>query len=226
MGAGPWVVVQHVAHEGPGGVAGALGRAGHRWSVVRPDLGQPLPGADAVASLGGLVVLGGPMGVHDSPSHPWLPSERGLLVRAVDAGVVVLGVCLGAQQLALALGAEVRTGGGQEVGAGQVELTADGLADPVLGPAGSPLPCVHWHGDTFSLPAGSRHLATGERYGHQAFAVGRRAYGLQFHVEVDAALADAWAPELPPGVVLDPAAVARIEAVGAPLLDRLVALAG
>jgi len=226
VGTRPWVVVQHVAHEGPGLVVGALERSATPFSVVRVDLGQGLPGADEVVSLGGLVVLGGPMGVHDVSSHPWLAAERQLLARAVAAGAVVLGVCLGAQQLAGALGAEVTSGAGEEVGAGEVELTADGSADPVLGPAGSPLPCVHWHGDTFSLPPGARHLAASDRYEHQAFAVGGRAYGLQFHVEVDAALARAWAPELPAGLDLDPAAVARVEAVGAPVLDRLVALAG
>ena len=115
------------------------------------------------------------MGVDDADDHPWLVAERDLLAGAVRAGLAVLGVCLGAQQLARALGAEVRRGdAGDEVGPGEVELTSEGLADPVLGPAGSPLPCVHWHGDTFSLPVAAAHLAASGRYAHQAFRVGRR----------------------------------------------------
>jgi len=220
-----WVVVQHEAHEGPGLVADALERAGVTWSTVRTDLGQFLPDPHGVDALGGLVVLGGPMGVHDSAGHRWLDAERELLARAVDAGTVVLGVCLGAQQLALALGGEVWSGDDEEIGVGAVALTAQGVADPVLGPAGSPVPCVHWHGDTFSLPTGAAHLATSDRYPNQAFRMGRRAYGLQFHVEVDAGLAGAWAAELPAGVALDGPAVARVGAVGAGVLDRLVTLA-
>ncbi len=221
----PWVIVQHVAHEGPGLVADALGRAGARWTLVRADLGEPIPDPAGVAALGGVVVLGGPMGVHDDADHPWLRAERQLLARSVEADLAVLGICLGAQQLALALGAEVTAGDGEELGTGEVELTGAGRADPVLGPAGSPLECVHWHGDTFGVPDGAVLLASSWRYAHQGFRAARRAYGLQFHVEVDAALGAAWASRLDAGV-MEPGALARVEAVGAPVLERFVALAG
>jgi GMP synthase-like glutamine amidotransferase len=219
-----WVVVQHVAHEGPGMIADALGDAGHRADVVRLDRGESLP---ADGSIDGLVVMGGPMGVNDDGAHPWLVAERDLIGAVAGAGKPVLGVCLGAQQVALALGAEVTTGPAPEVGLGQVELTAAGRRDPVFGPeygglADTALPCVHWHRDTFSLPAGAVHLAATRAFPHQAFRWGTAVYGLQFHVEVDRALAEVWRPFLPPGVRLDGPGLGRVETVGRRLLRRFV----
>jgi GMP synthase (glutamine-hydrolysing) len=194
---------------------------------VRLDEGEPVPAADDV---GGLVVLGGPMGVHDGGVYPWLAAERDLIGEAVDRGLPVLGVCLGAQQLAAALGAEITTGPTAEIGVGDVELTAQGRRDPVLGPeynglSGTSVPCVHWHRDTFSLPDGAVHLAATRRFPNQAFRVGDRVYGLQFHVEVDNALAETWRPLLHDGVTLPAADVARIETVGRRILQRFVGVA-
>lgn len=105
LGSGrPWVVLQHVAHEGPGLIGEALSEARLRFEVVRVDRGDDLPDHRSVA---GLVVMGGPMGVHDAATHPWLVAERALIGAVVGDGKPVLGVCLGAQQLAAALGAEV-----------------------------------------------------------------------------------------------------------------------
>jgi len=218
----PWAILQHVAHEGPGSIGRVLGERGADVVVVRLDRDEPVPSADALA---GLVVMGGPMGVHGDLG--WLAPERDLLRQAVDRDLPVLGVCLGAQQLAAALGAEITTGPEEEVGPGQVQLTADGRRDPVLGPeytglSGTTVPCVHWHRDTFSLPDGAVHLAATRHFPHQAFRVGARAYGLQFHVEVDADLAATWRPMLPDGVVLGPDDVARIEVVGRRVLRRFV----
>jgi GMP synthase (glutamine-hydrolysing) len=216
-----------VAHEGPGSIPRALGDVGIDTTTVRLDLGRPVP---AVDGLGGLVVMGGPMGVHDDDTYHWLAAERDLIRDAVTLGLPVLGVCLGAQQLAAALGAEVTTGPVEEVGAGQVELTAAGRVDPVFGPeyrglSGTTVPCVHWHQDTFTLPEGSVHLAATRRFPHQAFRLGRRVYGLQFHVEVDAALAESWRPLLPDGVTLSGGDVARVEDTGRRLLRRFVDVA-
>ncbi len=222
-----WAVLQHVAHEGPGTVARVLDDRGIGFVVTRLDEGEPLP---AVGTIGGLVVMGGPMGVHDDDAFRWLAGERDLVRAAVDAGLPVLGVCLGAQQLAAALGAEVTTGPVAEVGPGSVELTPEGRRDPVLGPeyhglSGTSVPCVHWHRDTFSLPEGAVHLAATRDVPHQAFRVGRCAYGLQFHLEVDEELAGAWRPLLPEGVGLDAAEVARVGAVGHRVLQRFVDVA-
>ena len=134
-------------------------------------------------------------------------------------------MCLGAQQLAAVLGAEVTTGPSPEVGVGEVHLSTDAIADPVFGPAPSPLPCFHWHQDTFTLPPGAVLLASNEDYPHQAFRVGDNAYGLQFHVEVTGALVGHWGPHLPPGVFVRASDVAHIAHQGLGLVSRFVALA-
>ncbi len=221
---GSWVILQHVAHEGPGLIAEELLRADQLFRVVRLDRGDPLPESGSIA---GLVVMGGPMGVHDDADHPWLPIERELMAASVGDGKPVLGVCLGAQQLAMALGAEVTTGAGPEIGLGRVELTGPGRLDPVFGPeygglSTTTVPCVHWHQDTFSLPDGAVHLAASRPFPHQAFRWGDRAYGLQFHVEVDRDLAAAWQEHLPAGIILDPSRLAEVESVGHRLLRRFV----
>jgi GMP synthase-like glutamine amidotransferase len=213
-----------VAHEGPGLIADELSRAGQPFDVVRLDRGDGLPASDSIA---GLVVMGGPMGVHDGDDHPWLPTERELLSATVTDGKPVLGVCLGAQQLASALGAEVITGDVPEIGLGRVELTRGGRLDPVTGPeygglSDSTIPCVHWHQDAFSLPDGAVHLAASRPFPHQAFRWGDRAYGLQFHVEVDRVLARGWEPHLPEGITLDPARLTEVETVGRRLLRRFI----
>jgi GMP synthase-like glutamine amidotransferase len=220
----PWVVLQHVAHEGPGSVALAVTDSGADLSVVRVDRGEPVPPPGSEGEMAGLVVLGGPMGVHDD--LPWLADERALLRHAVGAGLPVLGICLGAQQLAAALGGEVVTGPTPEVGVGEVHLTTEAIRDPVLGPAPTPLPCVHWHGDTFSLPDGAVQLARSDLYENQAFRAGPRAYGLQFHVEVTASLVAHWGPHLPPGVFVRAVDVAHVSRAGDGIVRRFVALAG
>jgi len=225
MGAGgEWVVLQHVAFEGPGSLARAITDSGAVPRVVRVDLGEAVPPAGAVGDMAGLVVLGGPMGVSDD--LPWLRHERALLHDAVAVGLPVLGVCLGAQQLAAALGAEVRRGPAPEYGVGEVHLTADAIGDPVFGPAPTPLPCVHWHGDTFSLPDGAVRLAGNGAYENQAFRMGARAYGLQFHVEVTSSLVAHWGPHLPAGVFIRASDVAHVSRAGEGIVRRFVALGG
>jgi GMP synthase-like glutamine amidotransferase len=219
----PWVVLQHVAHEGPGAIALAVTDAGGELAVVRVDRGESMPAATAVADMAGLVAMGGPMGVHDADA--WLAAERSLLRAAVEAGLPVLGVCLGAQQLAAALGGTVTAGPAPEVGVGEVHLTTEALRDPVFGPAPTPLPCVHWHGDTFSLPEGAVGLAGNDAYQNQAFRFGARAYGLQFHVEVTAALVAHWGPHLPAGAFVRAADVAHVSRAGDGIIRRFVALA-
>lgn len=217
-----WVVAQHAPHEGPGLLGPVLDEAGVDTVVVRLDRGEVLP---APGGLGGVIVMGGGMGVHDTDAFPWLEDERRWIADTLASGVPVLGVCLGAQQLAAALGASVRTGLAPEVGVGAVVLTAEGRADPVLGPEGEHVAVIHWHGDTFDIPAGAVRLATGDRYPNQAFRYGRTAYGLQFHVEVDDAMAEAWAPELPAEVSLPVEDRRVVEAVGRRILARFVEVA-
>ncbi len=217
-----WLLVQHVAFEGPGAIADAVADVGADLSVLRMDRGDAIPPPDAVGDMAGLIVMGGPMSVHDDLD--WLADERALLRWAVEAGRPVLGVCLGAQQLAVALGAEVTAGPAAEYGIGEVHLTSETISDPVFGPAPTPLPCVHWHGDTFGLPEGAVRLAGNAAYENQAFRFGDRAYGLQFHVEVTASLVAHWGPHLPPGVFLRSSDVAHVSRAGEGIVRRFVGL--
>jgi GMP synthase-like glutamine amidotransferase len=206
--------------EGPGLIAAEAAAAGIELEPIRLWAGDPLPRPDALA---GLVVMGGPMSVNDGAAHPWIEPEVELLASALEVGLPILGVCLGAQLLARALGAAVRPGREQEVGPGSVELTDAGRRDPLLGPCGEALEVFHWHGEGFELPAGRASLAASDRYPNQAFRAGARAWALQFHVEVDEALLAAWRPWLPAAVEIDGPALAGLERQGRELIARFFA---
>lgn len=193
-----WAVVQHVAVEGPGLILDLARLRRLEMDVRRVDLGARVPSPDEVE---GLVVLGGPMGAYETDKHAFLAEECNLIAELVRRQRPVLGVCLGAQLLAKALGASVFPGPGQEIGFGLVELTSEGCRDPLLGPVGPSLPVFHWHGDTFDVPEGATLLASSVAYPHQAFRYGDTAYGLQFHVEPDPEMWSAWSKLLPGGVM-------------------------
>jgi GMP synthase (glutamine-hydrolysing) len=217
-----WVALQHVPYEGPGLIAEAASRRGLELRLCRPYRSESLPSPE---ELEGLVVMGGPMGVADTAEHPHLAREAELIAAMVRAGRPVLGVCLGAQLLAHALGASVYRGRQAEIGCGTVSLTGAGREDPVLGSAGAAaLPVVHWHEDTFELPAHASLLASSAPFPHQAFRVGARAYGLQFHVEVERELARAWRELLPDGA-LEESSVVEVERAGRTVLDAFFGLA-
>jgi GMP synthase-like glutamine amidotransferase len=185
------LVLQHIACEPPGAFEDVLVDRGAELVRVELDEGEPLPaGLEGIDSV---VAMGGPMSVNDESEHPWLVAEKRLIRSAVESGLPFWGSCLGVQLLAASLGAEVRAGAVPEVGVLPVHPTPDGLADPVLGPLPWPQPTLQWHGDTFDLPDGAVLLAGSPAYPHQAFRVGRVAYGVQFHVEVTAEMAEEWA---------------------------------
>lgn len=215
-----WIVVQHVGFEGPGLIADVAAERGLDLDVRRMDLGDPLPEVDQLDAVGGLVVMGGPMGALEDAAHPHLAAERRLLAAAVAEGLPVLGVCLGAQLLAAALGGQVYRGPLEEAGLGIVELTASGRGDPVLGPAGRYLPVLHWHADTFTLPPGAVLLAGTTHYAHQAFRARGCAYGLQFHVEITPAALEQLDEHLPPNALRDPRHAALVARAGRALLQR------
>ncbi len=217
-----WALLQHVPHEGPGLIEVAAAEAGIDLVPSRAWRGDPIPEA---GGIGGVVAMGGPMSVNDAAEHAWLEPEIELLSDALDRELPVLGVCLGAQLMARALGCEVRAANLEEVGAGPVELTEAARDDPLLGPCGSRIMAFHWHGETFDLPAGRATLARTPRCANQAFRAGERAWALQFHVEVDARLAAAWRPLLPPSVGLGEAVGRELGREGAPVVRRFFELA-
>ena len=181
------LVVQHTAHEGLGNLLEWLPAAGLDVHPIHPYLGHRVP-----PSVEGdaLIVLGGPMGAYDDAEAPWLPATRALLSTAIDDGVPTLGICLGAQLLAVAAGGEVQKGGaGPELGLGSVDVP---FGDELLS-AGS-MPVVQWHYDAVTrMPAGAQLLASSEAYQVQAFRVGDVAWGLQFHVEATEQMVREWA---------------------------------
>jgi GMP synthase-like glutamine amidotransferase len=132
------------------------------------------------------------MSATDDEALPWLTDEKRLVAAAVEAGRPFWGVCLGVQLLAASLGARVYAGAAPEVGILPVEITEEGHDDPVFGALPDEMLTLQWHGDTFDLPKGAVRLAGSPAYPNQAFRVGR-AYGVQFHLEVSAAMAREWA---------------------------------
>src|ERR1044072_2729791 len=214
------LAIQHVPWEGPHRILDACGDL--HVQTVKPLAGQPLPGHDEVA---GAVVMGGPMNVDEVGRFPALTAEREWLGAAVGRGMPVLGICLGAQLLARALGAAVRAGERPEVGFAPVEVTD--AADPVFGGLVPSSEVLHWHGDVFDLPAGATSLASSARTEHQAFRAGN-AWGVLFHPEADFALVEAWLAV--PGMIDEAAAALgnggtralpeRAAAVEATLVER------
>jgi GMP synthase (glutamine-hydrolysing) len=178
------LAIQHVPWEGPHRILDACGAL--RVHTVKPLAGQPLPPHDEVA---GAVVMGGPMTVDEVERFPGLLAEREWLAEAVRRELPVLGICLGAQLLARALGAAVRAGEGPEIGFAPVAVSAPD--DPVLGGLAPSTDVLHWHGDVFDLPAGAQPLASSAKTEHQAFRIGN-AWGALFHPEADFALVEAW----------------------------------
>lgn len=140
----------------------------------------------------GLVVLGGPMNVDQYTEFPHLRWEIDAIRRAVDRGMPVLGICLGAQMIARAFGAPVRAGPAPEIGWYEVAPTEHAATDPVLAALDAPQPIFQWHADMAELPDGAIHLARSEGCANQAFRLGDKVYGFQFHLEVDQPLIERW----------------------------------
>jgi len=198
------IVLQHMHREGPGYIAELCAKRHLVVEARHLDQGDIVP--DSLDDGDLLIVMGGSMGVNDvgDPQFPFLAGEIQLLRKVLAAGQPVLGICLGSQLLAAAAGSRVYPNQrpddrgvlrpAREVGFGEVQLIGH-QCEPVLAGLGERLLVLHWHGDTFDLPMGAVHLAKSDRCANQAFRIGRRAYGLQFHVETDADLVRRWADE-------------------------------
>ena len=153
----------------------------------RDDLGDP-----TIAAADLLIVLGGPFGAYETETYPFLAREIGILERRLALGRPTLGICLGAQLMAKALGARVFPGPVKEVGWGRIDLTAEGRASALKPLSDDGAVVLHWHGDTFDLPDGATRLAANANYQNQAFSYDDRALALQFHLEADGAVLEKW----------------------------------
>ena len=183
------LVIQHIACEPPAAFEEELDAREIPLVRVEVDEGEPLPDWRAFDAI---VAMGGPMSVNDEAGFPWLSEEKRVIADAVRAGLPYWGVCLGAQLLAASLGARVYTGEAPEVGLlRDLARTRDARFDPVFADFPESLPALQWHSDTFELPRGATLLARSPAYENQAF-VWRRAYGLQFHLEVTPELGREW----------------------------------
>jgi GMP synthase-like glutamine amidotransferase len=183
-----FLVLQHIACEPPAAFEDELRAWGAGLDRREVDEGDPLPDWRGYA---GIIAMGGPMGAYEDDRLPWLAAEKRLIGDAVRAGTPYWGVCLGAQLLAASLGARAFPGPAAEVGVLPVRLTGAGRADPVFGALPSEFEALQWHADTYDLPEGAVRLAGSDAYPQQAFAV-HNAYAMQFHLEIDAALATTW----------------------------------
>jgi GMP synthase (glutamine-hydrolysing) len=184
------IALRHVEYEDLGLLAPVLRAAGWDASyreTTTDDLNDPsIDAADL------LIVLGGPFGAYETQSYPFLATEIGILERRLAKNLPTLGICLGAQLMANALGGRVFAGPVKEVGWGQVDLTAEGRKSCLLPLDEDGAKVVHWHGDTFDLPVGATRLASNVNYRNQAFAFGAQALALQFHLEADADVLEKW----------------------------------
>jgi len=172
--------LQHVPFEGPAAVRPWAVSRGFPLSVIRLFANEPLPALDGFDLL---VVLGGPMSVRDEKQFDWLGAEKEFVRNAIEKERRVLGICLGAQLIAHALGARVIPNREREIGWFPVEKSLQAQAHPAFAPLPETFTAFHWHGETFDQPAGSIGLARSEACAHQAFAAGERVLGLQFHLE-------------------------------------------
>lgn len=191
----PTVLVVESSPTDPAGPLGEwLADAGLLLDVRRPHAGETLPGLGGFAAL---LVLGGEMGAYDDDVAPWLPATRDLLREAVGKGLPTLGICLGGQLLAAAAGGRVAVGAeGPEIGPGLVAKRDVAAEDRLFRRVPFTPDVLQWHFDVVTrLPAGAVELATSTRYPNQAFRVGERAWGTQFHIETTPDIVRSWAAE-------------------------------
>ncbi len=177
-------VLQHVPFEGLGSILPWLRAVKATVTYTRFLQFESLPDLRDIEAV---VVLGGPMSVNDEANYPWLRDEKQFVREALLLERPVLGICLGAQLMASALGARVYAAAEKEIGWHSIQACP---GDPDVFPFPASVKVFHWHGETFDLPVGARHLARSEGCHHQAFQVGPRALALQFHLETTAESVD------------------------------------
>lgn len=172
--------LQHAPFEGPGCLEEQFAELGHRLNIVHVYNNEKLPVAQDIS---GLVILGGPMSVNEESLHPWLIAEKELIRKTLDCETPVLGICLGAQLIAAALGAEVRQNPEKEIGWFPVQIDLLSAANPLLAGLPATIIPLHWHGETFDLPPGAQPFASSPACRNQGFTIGSQVLAMQFHLE-------------------------------------------
>lgn len=185
----PVGIFRHSPTEGPGYFSAYLDARGIPWRLFRTDAGEAVP-ADPRA-LSGIALMGGPMSVNDD--LPWIAPTLALIRAAVAAGIPVLGHCLGGQLMSKALGGAVTRNPNKEIGWGMVQVVASPEAGRWFGDVKEFL-CFHWHGETFTIPAGAARIAASPHCANQAFVLGKHL-GMQCHVEMTPDMIRAWASD-------------------------------
>jgi len=183
------LIVKHVDIEGPGLIEDCLRQERIPYQVLSLESGLPLPKLD---NLTHIIFLGGPMNVYEEDQYPFLKQEDLFIKEAIQRGKSLLGICLGAQLIAKALGAKVFKAPVKEIGWYDVSLTRIGSIDPFFSHLPRIFPVFQWHGDTFEIPHNAILVATSPLVPHQAFRYGDNAYGLQFHLEVTQEIIREW----------------------------------
>ncbi|OVE78411.1 hypothetical protein BVX98_00175 [bacterium F11] len=182
-------VLIHFQTETLGTLENRLKEAGHSYREIHLYRGEALPSIEDVT---GLIVMGGPMGVTEIDLYPYILEETQLIGSCIRKNLPVLGICLGGQLIAHALGSKVFPNRFKEVGWDLVSLTDEALSDPVFKGTKKDFLAFHWHGDTFDLPKGAIHLAKTSRCRNQAFRYGKTTYGFQFHLETNPEMIHQW----------------------------------
>jgi len=191
------LIVKNTSEEGPGTIEDYLREKGSDYHIL--DLYDCKAEIPNVRDFSHLVIMGGPMAVYEMDHYPFLGYEVAIIRAFIKTGRPVLGICLGAQMIAHALGARVYAGGAQEIGWSRVTITPEGMNNPVISTLsvnGEPFAEVfQWHGDTFDLPRNAVRVATSELYQNQAFLYRDNVYALQFHIEITPEMIIEWFKE-------------------------------
>jgi len=187
------LVFQHDPFEDLGFFSEVLEKQRTAYRVLRLFHGE-MPAEDW-ERIGALIILGGPMSVNDEEEYPFLRWEKRIIRAAIDEAVPVVGICLGAQLIAVTLGTTVYHGRVKEIGWSPISITPHGQVDSLLGYLPENATVFQWHGDGFELPSGAIRLASSVNYKNQAFRVGKNVYALQFHLEVTPPMIARWIDE-------------------------------
>lgn len=183
------LIIKHVSIEGPGTISAFLEKQEFATGFVDFQKGDALP--DCLDTIGGVIVLGGPMNVYEDEKYPFLNEEDAFIKKIIAQGIPLLGVCLGAQLIAKAAGAAVRTKNFKEIGWHPVTITPAGRQDFMFEGMGEKIEVFQWHEDAFEIPAGATLLAESAKC-PQAFRLGECTYAFQFHFEVTPAMITEW----------------------------------